>query len=1098
MTLNQFLDDQIKAKRPRVRYDKLIIEAEDLVARNGCTFEPGEGDCLINLFISQILPQQTIRGDVLTSFFNYIARSYKIPNFVSLQSYGILFKECSKALSRQLKIAARLMYLLTNILHHRPASILDLPNPSDEINSLFKTLNIICFTEDGRITDNQSLIKTAFSCYATLPTRLQRICSSLWTSYIALDSLPCRVLTVTLLSSAYKECQQQEHQKQPHQSPETLESPDVDASTIANSLCSDNAQIAAAILALRTLSSYFRGAEQCLTVAECSRAYRLSYTPYSQLLGSSLLNFYGLLESCFQEIMESHNLSHEFVAAYLSVFRLFWTTVSPSKLHLDISFILAYTGAPPAGPKWTSILSVAGSVLNGIKREILRRNYVPSKDSDTLIPLVQSQIPFFITVSKRVLSLLESGENSMSVEREQELFVSIEYLAAFFGIFPVIGHFAELFPFIPSLKVCFTEDGVNVPLSVLRRLSLHEPGESGTRLNDISWLDCRLSSYFGSTVTVDLLHILNITSFTASGEPAAQQEYIIERDVTDTFMGCHGHKKKQRQAVAIVPTSSSSQDALFNASQPYLFIYALMQKELALATQTGAVNIAKEMPYSFLNSALDEILGTLIMDQLLICSTFLLKSATDIDTLLKGMELLCLLAKFPLYYLEELPVVDMINIFRLSVQAVDICAKAWPSFQSDASTASLTQDDEKMFSAKLIDLFAHSVGSYCHLLESDVISKELSRDEEELAIDKEAARLISTLLSHSDYPTKVHCKVVIGIMALLRRHETPLDTQRVLQGSDLLLLSLKLCQNQNRLQGYMIRIIRFLFMRVTVESIQTNSILGLPLNTTLYCILDGLVGRDRICFNSISSLGALFIRLGELDFSGASSEIISQRDDMVSQIIAQLASDSFLKRITPTNGGIIIQLIALLVSIFNGEYLKNFNPNVLGLIFNLAAYLSNIIPQLQQYQKEARRHLRKLIISIAIAIFGKDAPNPSKPVVAILNNHRPILLEHLAADQTTLSYHLHDAQKRVDRLQVSSSLEHSQAERVRDRQQQVMSDNSSAEPNSYSMQATATETDRAAAKDNLAKIKSRYDACSVMIARLYEILDIAEGTVLEP
>lgn len=83
---------------------------------------------------------------------------------------------------------------------------------------------------------------------------------------------------------------------------------------------------------------------------------------------------------------------------------------------------------------------------------------------------------------------------------------------------------------------------------------------------------------------------------------------------------------------------------------------------------------------------------------------------------------------------------------------------------------------------KLIDLFAHAVSSYCHLLESDVISKELSRDEEELAIDREATMLISTLLSHSNYPTKVHCKVVIGIMALLRRHETPTDAQRVLQG----------------------------------------------------------------------------------------------------------------------------------------------------------------------------------------------------------------------------------------------------------------------------------------------------------------------------
>lgn len=59
------------------------------------------------------------------------------------------------------------------------------------------------------------------------------------------------------------------------------------------------------------------------------------------------------------------------------------------------------------------------------------------------------------------------------------------------------------------------------------------------------------------------------------------------------------------------------------------------------------MSITKEMPFSFLNSALDEVLGTLIMDQLLTCSIFLLNNAADIDTLLRGMELLCLLSKFP-------------------------------------------------------------------------------------------------------------------------------------------------------------------------------------------------------------------------------------------------------------------------------------------------------------------------------------------------------------------------------------------------------------------------------------------------------------------
>ncbi|EFO61521.1 Hypothetical protein GLP15_4612 [Giardia lamblia P15] len=1084
ITLNQFLDDRIKAQRPPTRYDKLMLEAEALVLQNGCTFGPGEGDCLINLFVSQILSQQTIRGDTITSFFNYIAQSYKIPNFVSFQSYRILFKECSNSLTRHFKIAARLIYLLTNILHHRSAAILSFPNLLDEIACLFKTLATICFTENGAITTNHSLIKTVFSFYMTLPTRLQSICPFLWTNYISLDSLPCRMLTITLLS-AYGECRSRTHQQH---------LPQVDQHVIASTSHSDHLGDTAAILALKALSSYLRGAEQCMAAAECSRADRLNYTPYSQLLGSSLVNFYGLLESCFREIMESSDLSPEFVTAYLSMFRLFWTTVSPSKLHLDISFILLHTEGPLAESRWTFILSMAGSVLSGLKREILRRNYVPSKDSNVLIPLVQSQIPLFITVSRKVLSLLDSIGSDATVECEQELFASVEYLATFFGIFPVIGHFAELFPFIPSLKICFTEDGANIPLSVLRRLTLHDPHDGGTRLSNISWLDCQLCSYFGSAVTVDLLHVLNITSFTASGEPISQQDYTVERDITDTFMGCHGHRKKQHQAVAIVPTTPS-QDNTFSASQPYLFVHALIRNELLVATQTGAVSITKEMPFSFLNSALDEVLGTLIMDQLLMCSIFLLKNAADVDTLLKGMEVLCLLSKFPLYYLEELPVADMFNIFQLSLRAVDICIKAWPSFQSTIAT--LAQGDEKAFSTRLVDLFAHSVSSYCHLLESDVISKELSRDEEELAIDREATTLISTLLSHSNYPTKVHCKVVIGIMALLRRHESSADAQRVLQGSDLLLLSLKFCQNQNRLQGYMIRIIRFLFMRITLEAIQTNSILGLPLNTTLYCILDGLMGRDRICFNSISSLNALFTRLGELDFNEASSETISQKNDMVSRTITQLASQSFFNRITPANGGIVIQLITLLGSIFSGEYLKNFNPNVLELIFNLAVYLSSIISQLQQYQKEAKRHLRKLVISLAIGLFGKDAPDPPKSAITILSNHRPILLEHLAADQTTLSFHLHDAQKRVDRLQTSSCLEHSYSGTVEDTQLSPISEEKLEQLGLCSIRATATDIDRATAMKSLARIKARYNICSAMITRLYEILGIAEGTILE-
>lgn len=1084
MSLNQFLDEQTKAKWPRVSYDKIILEAEALVLRGECTFGVGEGDCLVNLFVSQILSQQTIRGNTLTAFFNYIARSYKTPNFVSLQSYRILFKECSNTLARQFKIAARLMYLLTNILHHQPAAILSFPNPSDEINCLFKALSSICFTENGDIINNPSLIKTVLSFYAILPTRLQSICPFLWINYLSLDSLPCRMLTITVLSSAYSECQDQQYRQQRSQ---------VHQPTMGRSICSSDTQVTAATLALRALCSYFRGADQCLAAAECARADRLSYTPYSQLLGSSLLNFYGLLETCFRGIMESPSPSNEFVTAYLSTFRLFWTTVSPSKLNLDTSFILTHAKDHPPGSRWI-ILSVAGSVLNGIKREILRRNYVPSKDSDALLPLVQSQMPLFITVSKRVLLLLDTAKSGANVECEQELFTSVEYLAAFFGLFPVIGHFAELFPFMPSLKICFAEDGTNIPLSVLRCLTLHEANESSARLSTTSWLDCRLSSYFGSAVTVDLLHILNITSFTASGESAVQQEYTTERDITDTFMGCRRHRKNQHQTVAIAP-ASSSQDALFSASQPYLFIYALMHKELSLATQAGTVSITKELSFSFLNSAIDEVLGTLIMDQLLTCSTFLLNSATDVDTLLKGMELLCLLSKFPLYYLEELPVADMLTIFRLSVQAVDICMKAWPSFQANAASA--TEEDERSFSLKLIDLFAHSVNSYCHLLESDVISKELSRDEEELAIDREATSLIYTLLSHSEYPTKVHCKVVIGIMALLRRHETSIDAQKVLQGSDLLLLSLKLCQNQNRLQGYMIRIIRFLFMRITIEAIRTNSILGLPLNTTLYCILDGLLGRDRICFNSISSLNALFTRLGELDFSEASFETVSQRDDMVSRAIASLASQSFFKRITPANGGIVIQLIALLESIFSEEYLKSFNSSVLELIFSHVVYLSNIIPQLQRDQKEAKRQLRKLVISLAIGLFGKGAPDPPEPVVAILGNYRPILLEHLAADRTTLSFHLHDAQRRVDRLQSLASLESSQAGTNKGNQPLSTSVENVTKSDLHSTCITVTDADRAAAKESLAKVRTRYETCSAMIDRFYSILGIAEGAVLE-
>lgn len=281
----------------------------------------------------------------------------------------MLFKECSNSLTRHFKIAARLVYLLTNILHHRSAAILSFPNPLDEIACLFKTLATICFMENGSVTSNHSLIKTVFSFYMTLPTPAKHL-PLLWTSYISLDSLPCRVLTITLLSSAYDE-----HRSRPHQR-QTLQA---DQHVIASTPYSDHPGDTAAILALKALSSYFRGAEQCMAAAECSRADRLNYTPYSQLLGSSLVNFYGLLESCFHEIMKSSNQSSEFVAAYLSMFRLFWTTVSPSKLNLDISFILAHTENPPAGFRWTSILSMAGSVLSGMKREILRRNYVPQR-----------------------------------------------------------------------------------------------------------------------------------------------------------------------------------------------------------------------------------------------------------------------------------------------------------------------------------------------------------------------------------------------------------------------------------------------------------------------------------------------------------------------------------------------------------------------------------------------------------------------------------------------------------------------------------------------------------------------------------------------
>lgn len=166
------------------------------------------------------------------------------------------------------------------------------------------------------------------------------------------------------------------------------------------------------------------------------------------------------------------------------------------------------------------------------------------------------------------------------------------------------------------------------------------------------------------------------------------------------------------------------------------------------------------------------------------------------------------------------------------------------------------------------------------------------------------------------------------------------------------------------------------------------------------------------------------------------------------------------------------------------------------MIFNLAVYLSNIIPQLQQYQKEAKGICASLSFLLLLASLVKRTRSP-KSTITILSNYRPILLEHLAADQTTLSFHLHDAQKRVDRLQTPSCLEHSQLRTTEGIQLSPISEEKLAQLDSCSIRATATDTDRATATKSLARIKARYDTCSAMIARLYEILGIAEGTVLE-
>ncbi|TNJ27724.1 hypothetical protein GMRT_14934 [Giardia muris] len=706
------------------------------------------------------------------------------------------------------------------------------------------------------------------------------------------------------------------------------------------------------ISALRSLSLFLRNTRSFTSLAERPSNRTMTYIPYGYLVGEALIEMHSLLErlflACAEELVDLREAIYKALEAL-------WLSITPSRVCLDLPGYVDRTSFREVSRMSTYSLKAMTTVLLSIKKEVSCRGFNCNKSGPTLASMVQEYIDPFVSSCSQVVERFSSDPES--VERY------IPFLAAFFGLYPTCGHIAEILASFPQMDRYRGRDGERIlPLEALRLLGLI--GVEAPTLQH-----CYISSRFAAALAPDVLFILGVTSFHGHlDEPGTIDPMGGLVRTHSFFRGQVGTKRTRPQDAVRVQEYTGTRGVDESAGYQFLKLLVLRDIEGCEGLRMGVSN-------TMLNGSIDEIVADYVFN--LIMQTIALLSQQEFTMSVQLVDFFCLIGRLPLLYFEGLMVSEM---YVLTDFLLGYAEHLVPRDLGE-------------------ELLPHVIGALCHMLESSIVGEELGEP-----FDLRAANVILQLLRNPAL-SRSNCKAVIGIVGLLNRGSEALTETC----ASLVKSALELCRRQNRLQGYITRVLTCLFEKLTPEALVGAPWYGTTFQTVLTETMNGLSARDRIAFNSLCSCEVVLNRLDVLVKEDASLDMASL---IVAKRIFLTLAGAYLNRLTGVNAGLVVQTLRVLLAGIPLLVLKPIEAFTLQSFFLVVEKASGVMQQLQQYQTTARGLLRKAVVLLVTHFLKHDEVNPDKEIFQVLQEHGQLVYDIVRTDQQALENKVHSLRTR--------------------------------------------------------------------------------------
>jgi len=286
---------------------------------------------------------------------------------------------------------------------------------------------------------------------------------------------------------------------------------------------------------------------------------------------------------------------------------------------------------------------------------------------------------------------------------------------------------------------------------------------------------------------------------------------------------------------------------------------------------------------------------------------------------------------------------------------------------------------------------------------------------------------LASILRENRHHLEMRCKAVLGVCAIMEwelgdggsyRSDDSLQTLQLFARA-----IVPACQRKDKLQGYALRALLILAKNCTLEMLRARELFSVALDDVVNACTYGLEQRDRIAYNSLRVITALFLRFrylykAHLEEFHREERLVETVSDCVLKIIYRMRARVF-ERYKSMNAGAVGQLLRALAGINVGpgccpirayelvcRFVEGLNVQMDGPDFMLREVYTSY------------RKVRVALVSVALTpAEGFATAVYREQIYAEARMHAPMLLEQLGGDTDELRQRV----ERLERLSQTSS-----------------------------------------------------------------------------